>query len=202
MTLPENWKTWFLLLLLAGYGGWKEWSVRRFYQADGVLAAAMPLQTTLDDARPFDVNGYTITPLADFMLTARVLSRADYHFGRDADLVPTDIAFGWGRMSDSAVLEKISISQSNRFYFWQTDDPPIPLEEIALSSANMHLIPSTAAIQRSIGALRPGQVVKLRGKLVRADATDGWHWQSSLSREDTGGGACELVYVESVMTVQ
>ena len=191
-------KTWLLLILLIGYGAWKEWSGRSIYQADGVLAASMPIQTDLDDVAAFEFEGYSIKPLADFTLKARVLSRADYSLGREAELVPTDIAFGWGHMSDTAVLSKIEISQGNRFYFWRTDDPPIPLREIEVSSANMHLSPSTKAIKRTIGAVHPGQIVQLRGKLVRVDAADGWHWQSSLTREDTGGGACELVFVESI----
>jgi hypothetical protein len=117
--------------------------------------------------------------------------------GREAELAPVDIAFGWGRMSDSAVLDKISITQGNRWYHWHTDETPIPLREIELSSANMHLIPSDNAVKRAIKSVRQGQMVSLSGKLVRVDATDGWHWQSSLTREDTGGGACELIYVES-----
>ena len=29
-------------------------------------------------------------------------------------------------------------------------------------------------------------------------AADGWRWRSSLTRDDSGGGACELVYVCSI----
>lgn len=50
-----------------------------------------------------------------------------------------------------------------------------------------------------LAAAVPEQVLQLAGKLVRVDAPDGWHWQSSLTREDTGHGSCELVYVESVI---
>jgi hypothetical protein len=46
--------------------------------------------------------------------------------------------------------------------------------------------------------VRPGQRVRIDGWLVQVDANDGWHWRSSLSREDTGGGACEVVYVCSI----
>jgi hypothetical protein len=28
--------------------------------------------------------------------------------------------------------------------------------------------------------------------------SSGWRWVSSLSREDTGAGACELIWVESL----
>jgi hypothetical protein len=33
---------------------------------------------------------------------------------------------------------------------------------------------------------------------VRADASDGWRWISSLKRTDIGAGACELVWVEGL----
>ena len=34
----------------------------------------------------------------------------------------------------------------------------------------------------------------------RMRAPDGWRWRSSLTREDTGAGACELVWVERIVT--
>ena len=188
----------YLLILLLAFFAWHQWSIRSQFQPDGVLAASMPEQRELDDAKPFELNGYRITPLATFALRGRVLSKTDYQLGREADLAPLDVAFGWGRVSDSAVLAKIDISQGNRFYYWRTNDPPIPLREIEMSSANMHLIPADDTIKHTLKSLRAGQLVKLNGKLVRADAPDGWHWQSSLTREDVGAGACELVYVESV----
>jgi hypothetical protein len=100
-------------------------------------------------------------------------------------------------MSDSAVLAKIDISQGNRFYRWQTREPPIPLREIEMSSANMHLIPADDSVKYALEDTREGQLVKLTGKLVKVDAKDGWRWKSSLTRNDTGGGACELIYVET-----
>jgi hypothetical protein len=43
--------------------------------------------------------------------------------------------------------------------------------------------------------VRAGDRVRIEGWLVEATAPDGWRWRSSLTREDTGNGACELVYV-------
>jgi len=37
--------------------------------------------------------------------------------------------------------------------------------------------------------------------LVEVKAQDGWTWRSSLSREDTGNGACELMLVEEVRLI-
>jgi hypothetical protein len=33
---------------------------------------------------------------------------------------------------------------------------------------------------------------------MEARAPDGWRWRSSLTREDVGNGACELVWVERI----
>jgi hypothetical protein len=104
-------------------------------------------------------------------------------------------------MSDSAVLAKIDISQSNRFYYWHVDEFPIPRREIETSSANMHTIAADDTVRRSLERIRPGQLVHLKGFLVDASRPGGWYWHTSMTREDTGDGACELVYVESVDTV-
>jgi hypothetical protein len=100
-------------------------------------------------------------------------------------------------MSDESVLERIDISQSNRYFHWRTDNFPIPRKEIETQASNMHLIPSNETIEKAIKQARKGEIVSFSGYLVRVDAEDGWHWVSSLSRSDTGGGACELIWVES-----
>jgi hypothetical protein len=38
-------------------------------------------------------------------------------------------------------------------------------------------------------------VVRITGQLVEARDTNGGHWRSSLTREDSGNGACELIRV-------
>ena len=128
-----------------------------------------------------------------------MLSRADYSIDAGSDLVPTDLALGWQRMSDTAVIEQLDIEQSARFYTyrWQ-GNPPIPADEIIRSSANMHLIPADEDVRRDLDKVRQGSLIHLRGHLVYAERSDGFHWRSSLTREDTGGGACELVLVEAI----
>lgn len=186
-----------LLLVLLAWWGYSQWQGRPVKAGPGVLAAEEPRQRSLS-ADPIRLGDYQVTPRASFDIEARILSRERYRSGREADLSPIDLALGWGRMSDSAVLDRISISQSGRFYFWQTQDAPIPLREIETHSANMHMIPASDSVRERLLALRQGQVIHLQGKLVEVAASDGWHWRSSLTREDTGAGACELIYVESV----
>lgn len=138
----------------------------------------------------------TVFKVARFEVTARVLSKERYWFGRESRLVPYDLALGWGRMSDSAVLEYISINQKGRYYYWLAMDMPIPANEIISSSANMHLIPADDEVRDAIGDVRAGEVVRFEGYLVRVAGPGGWRWTTSTSRTDTGDGACELVWVE------
>lgn len=165
----------------------------------GIVAPGEPQQTSAAGAPKLTHGEFELTPLARFALEARVLSRADYRFGTESELAPTDLVLGWGGMSDSAVLEHVSIAQSGRWYTWNALDAPISLAEIAASSANMHMIPGNAGVAAVLARARAGNIVTLSGYLVEARrARDQWSWTSSLSRTDTGFGACELVYVESM----
>ena len=172
---------------------------RPISRAPGVIAAAQPLQEEIGPARPrLEKKGYEIEPLARFELEARVLRVERYRLDRGAGLAPVDLALGWGGMSDTAVLEKIQITQGTRFYYWQADVLPIPRRDIETQSANMHMVPADGLVARRLKDVRPGHIVKLSGYLIEARAPDGWRWRSSLSREDTGNGACELIWVERV----
>jgi hypothetical protein len=188
----------FLLLITCAIIYQIEFAKHKIQQAPGVLASEDPLQENISHSQPFSFKNYTITPLANFDMTARVLSRENYYTGREADLSPVDFAMGWGPMSDSQVLSKISIAQSGRWYHWQVDAFPIPRRDIETHSANMHMIPADDSVNNTLANVRTGNIIILHGKLVRIDATDGWHWQSSLTRDDTGDGACEVIYVEDL----
>jgi hypothetical protein len=155
-----------------------------------------PIQKNLDvPGKPIEKNGYLITPLAEFQAQARVLSTHHYSDDREAALVPVDLALGWKRMSEDEVLKRIEISQNGRFYYWKTNAFPIPRAEIESQSTNMHLIPADQIIEESLKSVQPGEIVVFSGYLVEVRAQDNWRWKSSLTRTDTGDGACELVYV-------
>jgi len=169
----------------------------------GVFAPQAPTQQKIHSSKPkILLEGYTISSLATFELKAKVLSRKNYSFGRESDLSPTDLALGWGRMSDESVLESISISQSGRWYRWRSNTLPIPKQEIQISSANMHMIPKNEWVREQLSQIKKGDVVTLSGNLVRVDAPDGWSWTSSLTRSDTGDGACEVVLVDNIVIAQ
>lgn len=167
----------------------------------GVMAPEDPKQNAFSQFSSITVEGYEVIYMASFDIKAKVLSRKNYYTGRQADLSPVDLALGWGPMSDEAVLDHINISQSGRWYRWQTDAFPIPRRDIEIHSANMHLIPANDQIEKAMKKTRQGDIVQLSGKLVDILASDGWRWTSSMTREDTGNNACEVIWVDDFRIV-
>ena len=190
-----------LLFILAALIAWKLFTQPGSVSyGPGVTAAEPPLQTS-SSYDPFRYLGHNITPVADFTLKAKVLSRKDYSRGREAKFSPTDLALGWGNMSDESVIDKISISQRNRFYYWRVTEFPIPRKQIETQSANMHLVPANQWVAEELQNVRVGDLIQLSGSLINISADDGWRWRSSKTRNDIGAGACELIWVDS-LTIQ
>ena len=176
----------------------RDWDSKPIEHPPGILVAERPEQVDLQ-ASTFMLGDYQLTRKASFKIDARVLSKEPYYLGRTADLAPIDLALGWGEMSDSAVLSQIDISQSARWYRTRYDlPPPISEQQIVFNSSNMHMIPARKGIERKLKKLREGDIVSISGYLVDVGHDSGWYWHSSMSRLDTGDGACELVYVESM----
>jgi hypothetical protein len=189
----------FLFSYIA-WGAW-HWNANRPVRApDGVLAEGEPQQAMIPE-RQLQMGPWTLTVRATYQIKARVLARESYHFDAMSDLVPEDLALGWGPMSDNSVLRTIDISQSNRFYYWRASSATqLARETIISHSANTHVIPQTRAIARELAHLRPGEVVTLSGELVDAVRDDGRSIKTSLVRTDTGAGACEVMLVTDVAT--
>jgi hypothetical protein len=197
------WRHPILKVLLVSYIAWGAWhwnANRPVHAPDGVLAEGEPQQTIIPERR-LQMGRWSLTARATYQLTARVLAREFYHFDAMSDLVPEDLALGWGPMSDNSVLRTIDISQSNRFYYWRASAATqLAREAIISHSANTHVIPQTPAIAGVLAHLRPGEGVTLSGELVDAVRDDGRSLKTSLVRTDTGAGACEVMLVTDVIT--
>ncbi len=158
--------------------------------------------------QPFDMNvaGYSwkVTPTAEYRICARVLSTESYRSGWQSTLCPVDLALGWGDMADPAVDRWITWSQSNRWYFyrWKAGSP-YQNARIDPQSANVHILPASSNLNRAVKTVERGDIVLLEGLLVFLDgARNGggnYWWHSSLSRNDTGDGSCELLYLKRLV---
>ncbi|MCU0755376.1 MAG: hypothetical protein MUE46_09670 [Xanthomonadales bacterium] len=200
----NRWAVGLLALGIAG-GVWHliDAPPRAIHPGPGIQAPEEPIQRPSPDAALIRHGAYTLEPRAHFDITARLLSSQRYFADRGAALSPIDWALGWGRMSDDAVLDQLKVAQGGRFftYRWHLQ-PPIPAEEIVRSVTNTHLIPANDAIWRQLKRIPAGRVVRIEGLLVDAADDDGFRWKSSLTRNDTGAGACELIYVQSVSVLR
>lgn len=166
----------------------------------GIPAAKDPVQTTNALPKPFRAGENTVTPLARYSVTAVVLSRDRYRFDPCADIAPVDLALGWGPMSIAENINQLQISQSGRFYEYSwRNEPPMEPHDIVIHSANTHCLPADGAVRNQLLAVRRHDLVTLEGYLVEVQMPHGAHWRSSLTREDSGGGACEVLWVTSVV---
>lgn len=172
-----------ILALLLIAVGWKLFVSDSVELGPGIKVTEAPIQKSLSGQSPFSFDEYQITRLASFDLKAKILSKTNYRLDRESDLSPVDLALGWQNMSDERVLQNIDISQSNRWYYWRVKEFPIPRREIETQSANMHLVPDDDLVEDMINSAKQGQIIELTGALIRVEADDNWHWQSSLTRE-------------------
>lgn len=164
-----------------------------------------PLQESLAAYEPIQMNfgqhEIILYPLADYSISAYLVSKRRYRGGFMNELSPWDYALLWGNVQH--MLKDLKFDQIVRFCLYSyksgaTVDPSYVAEHMA----NTHLIPANANIRKAMARAKKGDSVRLEGYLVRVHATrDGKTeatWQSSLTRNDTGNGACEVMYVSSL----
>lgn len=188
-----------ILLLILATSFWWWWSNRPLRHEPGVLVAQPPQQVDEPPHALPEHDGFKLNAIAKYHLRARVLGTKRYYGGIQSGLVPVDVAVGWGSMSDQSVLDQLSLSMSNRFFFYQwQNQPPVPKDVIMRSAANNHVISADGKVSSTVKGLRRGQIVDMSGWLVEATGPEGFRWKSSLRRDDTGNGACELFYVDKI----
>ena len=180
-----------ILVPLIIFLAYKFWPEKEIDYPPGVLVSEIPKQNNLTNGKEWQVDEFKIKALAEYSISARVLSLNFYSLGKESELSPVDLALGWEKMSDQSILDRIEISQSGRWYHWESEDLPIASSEISKSSANVHIIPKDDSVKDKIDELCKGSLIKMKGYLVEIHSDNGWHWKSSLTRDDTGGGACE-----------
>lgn len=185
----------FLVILILVYIYWPEKVIK---YPEGITAPGQPKQVSLFESKVWTIDEYHFNALAAYDIKARVLSRNNFSVGKESEISPIDLALGWGPMSDQNVIDRIDISQSNRWYHWKSDELPIPARDISLNSANVHIIPMDENIEEKFENVYTGSLIEMKGYLVEVKTADGWHWRSSTIRDDTGGGSCELFWVESL----
>jgi hypothetical protein len=143
-------------------------------------------------------------PKARYTLGGIVVGVERYRMGLAGELAPYDAAMVWGKLAEGDRYRKISWSQDDRWYWWRPEaGNDLGNDVILRNSSNNHLIPANENLRKAIGLLKRGDRAELRGYLVEVDGKkgSGWYrWVSSLSREDSGSGSCEVIYLTGLKT--
>jgi hypothetical protein len=191
-----------LVIIVAAslWGAYNGFITRERTHPPGPIATEEPRQRNIDNGATFQRDRYTLTKRAKFSTTARLLRTERYRTDAGAEISPIDVAIGWGPMSDSTLLDQLKLSQSGRFLHWTSSkQPTVSLEAINRSAANLHVIPSDSIVLNKLAKARIGDLIEIEGELVDVKRNDGWQWNTSMTRDDQGGGACELIYVTNVI---
>ena len=187
---------------IVGIGIYLFWPEKVITFPVGITAPGEPKQVNLNSDKEWNKDEFNFKALAEYKIKARVLSRNNFSVGKESQISPVDLALGWGPMSDQAVIDKITVTQRNRWYNWKTDSYPIPRKDIMYNSANVHIIPKDDSVEKELKKVYKGSLIEMTGYLVEITTTDGWCWKSSLRRDDTGGGSCELFWVEELSIME
>lgn len=202
------WRWVFLGVLAVGVLGWKfalplAWGA----SADAPIDLdAEPLQTPIDPPEDLTVTRdgkpFTIRKLYTYEAQGEVLSASKYALTWTNDFYDVDLGLIWGP-SREALKRRFKFFQMGRWLFWRTEDP-VSAEDRALvtrSISNNHAIPAEGSqhIARMLTRVGEGDRVRLKGALVQIRGPQGEVLAtSSASRDDTGDGACEVVWIEEL----
>lgn len=171
------------------------------------LLLTEPLQEDLsnEDLKPFVKEEFTITPVKRYRISARILRRENYYFSETHEILPIDLVLGWNIMSDLKTIKdnSIDISQSNRFYYWKIPSfEKIKREMIEINSANVHIGAINKEIKNELENLDKNDLIYFEGYLVNVvNNKNGYRFVSSLTRKDTGAGACEVFLITKVVKI-
>lgn len=168
-----------------------------------------PKQLPLDDAQTFRVkargHSYVVTPLFAYELYGMVVSRHhsdswfDYHHEQWKDFLNVaDLCVIYADNLSSNVYQKIRFSSSDYTCHFRWSDPVVGEFFSGRALSNNHVLANKPALIRKIKKVRPGDQIYMKGHLVN------YHEQncseclrpSSISRDDEGQGACEVVFLE------
>ena len=168
----------------------------------GMLVGVPPAQGAAGGLQPWALpDGTRVIPLASYEISARLLHRERYRFDAMADIAPVDFGVGWHRMSDQSVIDGFSFSNSGRYLSYTTASA----EEAAMcagSACNMHMLPANERVRDRLLDLDQGEVFFAKGYLVSVERPGMNPWTSSLTRDDTGQGACEIMWIEEIRRVE
>ncbi len=118
-------------------------------------------------------------------------------------LSAADVGIAWGKMADPEVNQYMRYSQRGRWlYYHPQRGLPVSSHYMQLHTSNTHVLTDSNSMMNVVKNLEPGDNIVFDGYLVKVSSKmkRGFSlpWKSSLTRKDTGNGACEIMYIERI----
>ena len=168
-----------------------------------------PIQTeTVKPPFKADKGGiiYDITPLFNYELYGLVVSEHnskgwfDYYHEEWKDFINLkDVCIVWGDNIETEVYQELKFR--NGSFTCYIDSKPSADKTAVFQKfnnsalSNNHLLSENDIINQEIIKAVKGDQIYLKGYLVQYSQQDGFKRGSSVSRTDTGDGACETIYI-------
>ena len=154
---------------------------------------------------------YQIDPLYSYEIYGLVVSEYTSHNWMDVthkkDPANTrDLCLVWGDNIKTDAYRKVKYSHGEFTCYYSYNkaiEPPFNGQLLS----NNHLIPENEEVEKKIASIKVGDQVKIQGYLVNYKITDENKNQSayrntSITREDTRNGACEIIYVKDIEIIK
>jgi len=162
---------------------------------------AAPFQTTVDGVT------YTVKPVADYEIWGLVVSRHDssawwdwIHAASNDHLNVVDLCVVFAENAATGGYVGLDYSSGQFVCYVQTRSTEAWQRFSMRALANNHLLADRRAIVAKLRDVRIGDQVRVRGWLAEYAHDHGFAFRrgTSLTRDDTGNGACETIYVQEV----
>ena len=142
---------------------------------------------------------------AYYKIHCRVVHIMPYYMGVSGGLAPVDFAVVWGELIKKENYTNIDFKQSGRWaYFRPKKTSLYDNNFISTHFANMHIIPADRNVLTGLKKIRKFDEIYMEGYLVNIESFKNGKlimtWNSSLSRNDNGNGACEIMFVTKLIT--
>lgn len=162
---------------------------------------------------PIDTNvkgiDYRIQPRFTYDISALVVSLHhsdtwwDYIHKQFSDNINLmDLCVVWGGNAQSGAYRKISFSNNQFECHWGTSSSDAWSAFNQAEASNNHMVTDDPEVAKTLRSIRIGDQIRVQGYLVNYTTIKGGQTigmrVSSDNRSDTGPGACEVLYVESV----
>lgn len=172
----------------------------------GIKSSREPLQRTTPVFTAYidtDAGAATLTSNTAYSISARVEGIRAYD-DEISSVAPYDLLLSWGNVADGSVEGSLTWEQADRQGMVSgslKNDDASELNSAYIIShvSNSHVVADNDEIMAGLAGIRPGDTVRIDGRLVDLEMTSGsrrLHVYTSKSRFDQGAGACEVIYVE------